>query len=81
MSNATQYQFDLLEVAKLLMKQQGITEGRWAIGVGFNVMAGHAGPSPEAARPSMIVSVDKINIGRADENTPDSMVVDAKSIS
>ncbi len=80
MSNATQYQFELLEVARLLLKQQGVTEGKWSIGFGFNVVAGNAGPSPEAARPSMIVSVDKINIALADENTPAGMVVDAKTL-
>jgi hypothetical protein len=63
------------------MKQQGITEGKWTIGLGFNVVAGNAGPSPEAARPSMILSVDKINLALADENTPVSMVVDAKTLS
>ena len=50
MDNATQFQFELLEVAKILLKKQGIKTGIWTIGVNFGVLATHAGPSPDIIR-------------------------------
>ena len=80
MDNATQYQFDLVEVGKLLLRKQGIREGKWAVGVAFTIAAAHAGPTPDAARPSMIVSVDKVVLSIADANTPPTLVLDAAEI-
>ena len=80
MSNATQYQFDLVEVVKVLIQKQGIKEGRWTLGISFNVAALHAGASPEAMRPSMIVGVDKIVLALAEENIPESLTVDAAAL-
>lgn len=77
MNNATQYQFELAEIARMLLARQNIKEGRWTVGVGFAVSTAHAGPSPEAVRPSMIVSVDKIMLSRAEPNTPEQLVIDA----
>lgn len=70
MDNATQYQYELLDIAKLLLRKQGITEGHWTIGVNFGIAATNAGPGAEAVRPSMIVSVDKMIISRADGPGP-----------
>lgn len=80
MSNVTQYQFDLLEIAKLLVQKQGLKEGRWTIGVAFNLAPLHSGPTPEMARPSMMVAVDKILLSRADEGAPDGLTVDASTV-
>lgn len=80
MSNATQYQFELAEVARILLKKQGIKEGRWTLGIGFNLSPAHAGPTPDSVRPSMIVSVDKIMLSRAEPNTPDQLVIDASTV-
>lgn len=80
MSNATQYQFELTEVARILLKKQGIKEGRWTLGVGFNLSPAHAGPTPDSVRPSIIVSVDKLVLSRAEANTPESLAINAASI-
>jgi hypothetical protein len=77
MNNATQYQYELVEIARMLLAKQGIKEGRWTLGVGFAISAAHAGPSPDAVRPSMVVSVDKIMLSRAEPNTPEQLVIDA----
>ena len=79
MSNIAQYQFELLEVAKLLLKKQGIAEGFWTVGVNFGLASALAGPEPGKERPSMVVSVDKILITRANEAGP--MTVDASKLS
>lgn len=80
MSNATQYQFDLQEIAKLLIQKQGIKEGRWSIGVAFSLAAAQAGPSPDRVRPTMMVSVDKLVLSRADGDAPEVLTVDASTI-
>ena len=78
MDNATQFQYELLEVAKLLLQKQGITEGYWTVGVNFGIAAAQAGPNPESVRPSMVISVDKVLISRATE--PGPLTVDAASV-
>jgi hypothetical protein len=80
MSNATQFQFELNEVAKMLLRKQGIKEGKWTLGIAFNVAAAHAGPTAEQARPSMIVGVDKIVLAKAESITPESAIVDASTL-
>lgn len=81
MANVSQFQFELVEVARVLLKKEGIREGKWTLGIGFNLAATLAGPTPEAARPTMLVGVDKIILQRAEENTPLGMTVDASEIS
>ena len=77
-SNVTQYQFELLDIAKLLLRKQQITEGFWTVGCGFSMTAALAGPEPSKARPSMIVSVDKLILSKSEEMTP--MTVDASKL-
>jgi len=75
MDNVSQYQFDLAEVGKLLLKKQGIKEGLWTVGVQFALGAVNAGPDPTKVMPSMLVSVEKVMLTRATEMTP--LTVDA----
>jgi len=75
MDNVSQYQFDLTEVGKLLVKKQGIKEGLWTVGVQFALGAVNAGPDPTKVMPSMLVSVEKVMLTRATEMTP--LTVDA----
>jgi len=75
MDNVSQYQFDLAEVGKLLLKKQGIKEGLWTVGVQFALGAVNAGPDPTKVMPSMLVSVEKVMLTRAIEMTP--LTVDA----
>lgn len=84
MSNATQYQFELVEVAKTLLQKQGIKEGRWTIGMAFNVGGMHAGPTPATVRPTMMVSVDKIVLSRVEGKVDpgaEGLTVDAAGLS
>jgi hypothetical protein len=67
MSNVTQFQFDLLDAAKLLAKEQGIKDGYWTIGVKFNFAAINAGPAKDSVRPSALVSVDQLVLTKADD--------------
>jgi hypothetical protein len=67
MSNATQYQFDLEEIAELLFKKQGIKEGLWSLGVQFALAAANAGPDPSKVMPSMVVGVEKLRLSRSED--------------
>ena len=78
MDNATQFQFELLDVAKILLKKQGIKTGLWTIGVNFGIAPMNAGPSPETVRPSMMISLDKLLISKVDE--PGPLTIDASGI-
>jgi hypothetical protein len=79
MSNATQFQFDLLDVAKMLAKQQGIKEGHWTIGVKFNFAAVNAGPNKGEVRPSALVAVDQLVLTKA-EDKDQPLTVDASKL-
>jgi hypothetical protein len=79
MSNVTQFTFDLLDVAKLLAKQQGIKEGHWTIGIKFNFAAVNAGPNKEGVRPSAFVAVDQLVLTKA-EDKDQPLTVDASMI-
>ena len=78
MSNATQYQFELVEIAKLLLRKQQIKDGLWTIGVAFNVGAMLAGPEPDKVRPSMMVSIERLVLTKTDDLTP--LTVDASKL-
>lgn len=78
MDNVSQYQFDLLEIAKLLVQKQGIKEGLWTVGVQFALAAANAGPEQSKLLPSMLVSVDKLMLTRATEASP--LTIDASSL-
>ena len=75
MDNISQYQFDITEVGKLLLREQGIKDGLWTVGVQFAIGAANAGPDQSKILPSMIVSVEKLMLTRASEMTP--LTIDA----
>jgi hypothetical protein len=75
MENVSQYQFDLIEVGKLLLKKQGVNDGLWSVGVQFALGAVNAGPDPTKVMPSMLVSVEKVMLTKATEMTP--LTIDA----
>lgn len=77
MDNATQYEFDMQDVAKLLILKQGITEGHWQLAVGFNLTPTNAGPTPETAKPSIIVTVDRLILAKAEQPGPTTVEASA----
>lgn len=79
MDNVSQYQFELLDVAKLLIKKEGIKDGLWTLGVQFNVAVLNAGPDVSKVYPSALVAIEKLVLTRATEHSP--LTVDAAVIS
>ena len=78
MAEVTQYNFQLGEVAELLIRKAGLSEGLWTIGVNFNIGAAIAGPDLEHARPSALIGVDQLVLTRATEQGP--LTYDAASV-
>lgn len=80
MDNVSQFQFELVDVAKMLLKKEGVRDGKWTLGVNFNIATTLAGPTPDAARPTILVSVEKVILQRAEANTPSALIVDAAEL-
>lgn len=70
MADVTQYNFNLAEVAALMMRDAGITDGLWTIGVNFAIGVAAAGPDKEHIRPSTLISVDQLVLTKANEPGP-----------
>jgi hypothetical protein len=76
--NVSQYEFTLLEIAKLFLKEKRVTSGLWTVGCNFTVGAMLAGPDPQNVVPAMMVGVEKIVLVRSTETTP--LTVDASTL-
>lgn len=82
MAEPTTYTFELKEVAAALIKQQGITEGRWLIGFEFQLNAGMVGKTPEDSLPAAVLNVVRLQLVRVPPEAPaSSLVVSASEIS
>jgi hypothetical protein len=79
MAEATQFSFDLREVATALIKQQGLHEGLWTLGFEFTFLAGIMGPTPSNSTPSVLVQMSKLQLIRQDQLPPPNphLTVDA----
>jgi hypothetical protein len=77
-AEATQYSFDLRDLTEMLLRQQGIREGKWILGFNMGFGAATIGPTPEEVRPTAFVQINGANIARQPEDAPDSpLTVDA----
>jgi hypothetical protein len=72
-AQATQTEYDLRDLAMLMLKDQGITEGHWMLVLRFSHTTATIGTSDEAATPAVINRVTSIGISRVDEPNPISV--------
>jgi hypothetical protein len=83
MAEATQISFTLTEVAKLLLRQQGIKQGRWSLGFELGLAVGAFGANEADSKPGAMLQIGGLNLARVpDENPPStaSYVVDAATL-
>jgi hypothetical protein len=80
MAEATQYSFSLLEVTETLIKKQGIHEGKWAIGIEFNLNIGLIGMTAADVKPGVMVLANALQLMKAVEGTPSNLIVDAAAV-
>jgi phosphohistidine swiveling domain-containing protein len=88
MAEATQFIYSLEEVAKLLVKDQKLTTGKWVIGFEFGIMVGNFGADQSAdgnIHPGTMVTIQKVTLAIAPDDIPNEMhpryLVDATKIS
>lgn len=81
MPEATEFSFNLDEVLRILIREQGLEEGKWAIGFNLSMTAGNFGLGPENSQPGALIQIRSINLSRADEATEGTAhIVDAAKV-
>ncbi|MDP9237446.1 MAG: hypothetical protein M3P30_08640 [Chloroflexota bacterium] len=78
MAEAQQITFTYKELVEIMLRQQGISDGLWALFIKFGIGAANIGEGPDLIRPSAIVPVMEIGIQRTDDRT--NLTVDASEL-
>jgi hypothetical protein len=78
MATATSYQFSYREIAEMLVRKVGVTEGIWGLEVRFGFQVTNIGPSDENLLPAVIVPVVEIGLQKFDRLT--NLSVDAAEL-
>jgi len=78
MAETKQITFTYRELAEMMVRRAGLTEGLWGIVVRFGISAANVGQSPEDILPAAIVPVLEIGLQRAEE--PSRLTVDAAEL-
>ncbi len=68
------------ELAAILVKHYGLTEGRYDLLVEFQIGAGGFGPTAESRVPSAFVGVSRVGLTVATPTSESATIVDAASI-
>ena len=71
------YKFSYTELAELMTRHVGVSDGLWGIYVRFGIQAANAGSGPEDLRPTAIVPILEIGLQQMKEKS--SLTVDASS--
>lgn len=81
MGEPTNFVFDLKEVGEMLIAKQGITQGKWAVGLEFQFTAGTMGISPDQSQPGWMILVNRITLTKHPAGAPETAyVVDAAKV-
>lgn len=86
MSSATQFSLSLKEIGETLLRKEGVTTGKWMVGVNFGIQVGNINLSPEsAAKPSASVLVEGFNVSKLpnEQAIPaeiESLIIDASTL-
>jgi hypothetical protein len=78
MPEPTLIKFSYQELAKLMVKEQGIKEGLWGVYVKFGLAGANTGPSDETQYPTAIVPLLELGLQKFDK--PSSLAVDAAKV-
>src|SRR5271166_6655403 len=81
MATPIQYGFDLAELAKALIKEQGIHEGRWMVAFEFNFGGGLFGMSPSDVAPGGFIQIKRVILTQpGDPAPPAHLILDAAEV-
>ncbi len=66
------------DMTKLLLKEKGISEGKYILGLDIDVAAGHMASPNTEARPSILVGIENFKLIEVDDSVANA--VDAAKI-
>ena len=78
MAEAQQITFSYKELVELMLRDQGIHEGLWAIYLKFGIAGLNVGEDPNSLHPAAMVPVLEIGLQRTEERT--NLAVDAAEL-
>jgi hypothetical protein len=78
MAEAKQIGFTYQELAELMIRKAGVTEGLWGIYLKFGIAGANVGQTPEDVTPAAIVPVLEIGLQRFEE--PSRLTVNASEV-
>jgi hypothetical protein len=77
-AEAKVFTFTYQELAEMMVRKLGLSEGLWGVFVRFGLQAANVGPGPEDLRPAAILPVLEIGLQRLDD--PSNLAVDAAEV-
>jgi hypothetical protein len=78
MPTAKQFVFTYKEIAEMMVREVGVTEGHWGIFMRFGIQGANVGPGPDDIVPAAIVPIMELGLQRFDE--PTNLTVDAGEV-
>ena len=78
MAEATQYTFAYKEIAEMLVKHAGVTEGIWGLYARFGLQAANVGAGDDTLTPAAIVGLVELGIQKVEKLT--NLSVDAAEV-
>jgi hypothetical protein len=78
MAETKQITFTYQELAEMMVRRAGVTEGLWGVYMRFGILGANVGQSPEDLAPTAIVPVLEIGLQRFEE--PSRLTVDAAEV-
>lgn len=80
MAEPTQFSFSWAEVAELLIKKVGVQEGKWVAGIEYTVSLGMMALDQTGSRPGAVLLANRLQLSKANPDTPPNMIVDAAEL-
>ena len=78
MAEINEFTFDPKEIAKLMVREQGITSGHWEIGTTLTFTALNAAVNEGPTLPAVVIQIAKITLRRVAQ--PTLLSIDAESL-
>lgn len=78
MTNTDKIKFTMPELTRVLIKEKGITEGKWILAVEFGIAATNAGPDDNNLSPAALIPIISIGLVKSENNN--NLTVDAAEV-
>ena len=78
MAEIRQFKYSMHELAEMLVKHEGLTEGKWMLSVEFGISATNVGRDDENLTPAALIPI--VNIGLVESERANNLTIDASKI-